>query len=121
MAFRQFEEKISPQKEISLLREKVAESPERAKEILKNHAGRKPEEVLAPEHLMSKEEEERIKSEVLTKEREELVDALLEVAKERGVVNAVSIAKQAKIDPSTEDSFHDALIKFLKEGKIKNA
>lgn len=86
------------------------------KETIKEHAEKIPEQVLTEEHRLPAEEikkqAERIGG---LKNEEELhqrqVLELLQISQDRGILNAISIAKQ--LDPHLEDDFHDALVKYL--------
>lgn len=124
------ENKISsPEEELEALRKRVAElesvssgkeKPEAIKEAIKEHAEKNPKEVFSPEFIVSEEESkehaEKISGYSPEKDHEEVINDLLEIAKDKGVYNAVSIAKN--LDPHLEDDFHDALVKHFQN--IKN-
>ncbi len=114
----------STQEEIDALRRMINERPDFAREILKEHIQKRPEEVLGEEHKLSSEEikanAEKISELSLEKAEEphqRQVLQLLQLVEDKGVLNAVSVVKKID-DPHLEDDFHDALIKFLQG--IKN-
>jgi len=123
-------EKIgSVQSEIEVLKKRIAEleaistdkaRPEIIKEALKEHTEKIPEQVLTKEHRLPVEEikkqAERIgglKNEEEPHQRQVL--ELLQISQDKGILNAISIAKQ--LDPHLEDDFHDALVRYLSSMK----
>jgi flagellar biosynthesis regulator FlbT len=115
----------SPEEEIAALRKKIFERPEAAKEVLREHTEKNPEDVLSDIHRLQPEEikthAEKIKEDSVGKEDSHEVYnrqvlQLLQLAQDKGVLNAVSIAKKID-DPHLEDDFHDALIKYLQSVK----
>jgi len=111
--------------EIEMLKKRIAEleatsnkeKPEIIKEVLKEHLEKIPEQFLvekqrmAPEEL--KKESERIaglRTEEESHQRQIL--ELLQIAQDKGILNAVSVVKQLN-NPHLEDDFHAALIKYF--------
>ncbi|MCX6731378.1 MAG: hypothetical protein NTX55_00050 [Candidatus Parcubacteria bacterium] len=110
----------STRQEIEMLKKRIAEleSPEAANEIIKEHTEKSPEKILTEEYRLAPEEikkqAERI-ADLRTEEEphQKQILELLRLAQEKGVLNAVSIAKKLN-SPHLEDDFHAALIKYFK-------
>jgi|GEM_PF-2971576 len=110
----------SVEEEIAALRKMINERPEAAKEILKEHTEKNPEEVLGEKNRLPLEtvisEAEKISSlpveEGSKDPYQRQVLQLLQMVEDKGVFNAISVVKKIN-DPHLEDAFHDALIRFL--------
>ncbi len=142
-----YEKKIgSPHEEIEKLKQRIVEletsfsssgreaSENAARKAVKEHAEANPEDVLGRGYrLPEKEIEEHAKriSEIDTEEEhKEQIMELIQIARDKGVLNAISISRKIN-DPHLEDDFHDMLARYLAghpeiaekrgSGKIKNA
>lgn len=102
----------TPVQEAEKLKERIEFAPEKAKEILDEHLSRSEEEI-AKDYRLSSEEAIKIAKDIEQKHPEDhrQVEALLQLAAEKGVWNASQIAK--KLGPHALDGFHDAYIKTL--------
>jgi len=113
------------EQEIEMLKKRIAELettstkelPEIIKEVLREHTEKVPEQVLAENQRLTpieiKKQTERIiglKEENETHQRQIL--ELLQLAQEKGILNAISVVKQLN-NPHLEDDFHAALIKLF--------
>ncbi len=91
------------------------EKEEIIKEAVKEHAGKIPEAFLSENHRMAqekiKEHAEKINNIESEKQHEEQIRELIQIAHDKGILNAVSIAKQ--LDPHFEDDFHKALVNYM--------
>jgi len=111
--------------EIEMLKKRIAELEavsgkergEVVQEVLKEHIEKTPEQVLTESRRMVpdeiKKQAERIadlKTEEEAHQRQIL--ELLQLAQEKGILNAVSVVKQLN-NPHLEDDFHAALIKYF--------
>ncbi len=123
-------EKIgSAQAEIEILKRRISElesiskdklQPEVIKDAIKEHADKISEEVLADEYRLKREELDKQTEQIgnlkaspgFEDEHKKKTAALLQLANDKGVLNAVSVAKNLN-DPHLEDDFHDALVKFF--------
>jgi hypothetical protein len=115
MAGQQFEQRITPEQEWRQLKERTtAGSPEKSKEIVREHLEQKPEQVYVPSYQYSPEQLSEIERQLTDpryREKEEAVQRLFEIAREKGLLNAAKMAKN--MDPAVEDAFHDRVIKYL--------
>lgn len=119
------EKKIgSAAEEVEHLKQRIAElekkSSDKGKEgiimeALKEHAEKTPEKFLSENYLMAqekiKEHAERINNIEPEKQHDEQIRELVQIAHDKGILNAVSIAKQ--LDPHFEDDFHKALVNYM--------
>jgi len=121
----------SAEQEIEALKKRIAEletvlpgkeRPEIIREAMREHAEKIPKEILAEPHRLLPEEIKaqagrisQLKTDAEPHQRQ--VAELLQFAREKGVLNAVSIIKEIN-DPHLEDDFHDALVRFFQD--IKN-
>lgn len=114
------------QQEIEMLKKRIAEleatstkeRPEIIKEVLREHTEKVPEQVLAEnQRLAPKEIKKQAERIIGLKEENEAhqrqILELLQLAQEKGILNAVSVVKQLN-NPHLEDDFHAALIKYFK-------
>ncbi len=117
---------FSPEEEINYLRQRINELEKRTKdekkteiiaETIKNYAKEKPEEILDERFRFSQTLIEEHKNRIAKFDSEdnlpeqhhnEQITELLQLAQDKGILNAISIAK--KIDPHLEDDFHTALV-----------
>ncbi len=118
----------SPEEEIAKLKQKIfelkgkssgKELQGRIKETIKKHSEKKPEQFLTDKYRISAEEtKERanqlknIDFETEEKKHQAQIVGLLQIVQNKGVLNAVSVAKRLE-DVHLEDDFHDALVKYL--------
>ena len=90
-------------------------SPEKQREItseaVKEHVEKYPAEGLGERYRMTEEEKKKHMGDLEPEEDDRKVSQLLEIAKEKGVVNAFEICKQ--ISPHLADDFHRALVHYL--------
>lgn len=117
--------------EIEHLKQRIAElerqsagqgKPEVIREAIKEHIEKQPEEFLGAEQKLSQQEIRAHSQKVGELKSEEAghqnqVTELLQIAHDKGILNAVSVAR-ATDDPHLEDEFHDALVKYFQN--IKN-
>jgi len=109
----------SAQQEIEILKKRIAEleSPEAVKEAIKEHTEKPPEKILTEGYRFAsdeiKKQTERIAGfrEVEESHQRQILE-LLQLAQEKGILNAVSVVKQLN-NPHLEDDFHAALIKYF--------
>lgn len=112
------QQNFTPETEQAHLREQVSASPERAKEIIKEHIQQTPEEVYdskfhyTPEQLA--EAEKRV-TDKHYQEKESALQHLFEIAETKGILNAVKTAKN--LPASVMDEFHDRLVEHFREQK----
>lgn len=118
--------------EIQHLKQRIAElerqstskgKSEVIREAIREHVEKQPEEFLGAEQKFSQQEIQAHSQKVSELKSEEAghrsqVTELLQIAHDRGILNAVSVARAAD-DPHLEDEFHDALVKYFQN--IKNA
>ncbi len=120
----------TPEEEIHKLKKRIAELESSGggggenyaiRETVKEHANKRPEETLTEQYRLPREEvkkhTERISvddSEPGSREKihQEQILELIQLANDKGILNAVSVAKEIG-DPHLEDDFHDALVKYL--------
>jgi hypothetical protein len=117
--------------EIEYLKQRIAElerqavgkeKPEVVKEVIKEHVEKQPEEALPSENRFSAQQIQEHAQKVGSLKSDETahndqVTELLQIAHDKGILNAVSVAR-ATDDPHLEDEFHDALVKYFQN--IKN-
>lgn len=123
------EKKIgSAAEEIEHLKQRIAElektssgkgKEEIIMEAVKEHAEKAPKKFLSENYLMTqekiKEHAERISGIEPEKQHDEQIRELMQIAHDKGILNAVSIAKQ--LDPHFEDDFHKALINYIQSAR----
>ncbi len=141
-----YEKKIgSPHEEIEKLKQRIVElessfsmegSEERnaAQEAIKEHAESVPEEILQENYRLPEQEIEghakRISGMETEEEHKKQMMELMQIAQDKGILNAVSVSKKIN-DPHLTDDFHDMLATFLVShpeiakkrgsGKVKDA
>lgn len=112
-------EKITPQQEMSQLKEQVSASPERAKDIISSHLERKSGEVyqtgFSPSPKMFAELEQQLLDPHF-REKEKAVEKIFAIAENHGLINAAKVARKA--DPALLDEFHDRLVKLFRENEV---
>ncbi len=123
------EKKIgSAAEEIEHLKQRIAElektsfgkeKEEIITEAVKEHAEKAPEKFLTENYLMTqektKEHADRISNIETEKQHEEKIRELMQIAHDKGILNAVSVAKQ--LDPHFEDDFHKALVNYMQSAR----
>ncbi|RJQ32348.1 hypothetical protein C4572_01350 [Candidatus Parcubacteria bacterium] len=100
--------------EVESGKEKVPESGEPAKEVFYRHAASKPETVLTEKYRISDKEKESLVAKLLNlpaEEHDAKIEELLALAEEKGILNALTVAKNLN-NPHLEDDLHRALIQF---------
>jgi len=100
--------------------EKMIEEQELAAKVLYEHIRKEPEKTLGDNYKLSAKEQESLVAKILNlapEAHDKKVEELLAVAEEKGVLNAVAIARSLK-DPHLEDDLHRALIQFYIRGDI---
>lgn len=108
--------------EIEMLKNRIAEleavvgkeKDHAVREALREHIEKPPAEIIKmsePEIAREVQRISGIKTEPETHDRQVL--ELLQLAQDKGILNAVSIVKELN-DPHLEDDFHAALIKYFK-------
>lgn len=103
--------------------EQSGQRKETIKQILREHTAKDPRDVLKNEHVMADEEKEKHAEEIKfmghgDQKHQEQIEGLLALARERGILNAVSVLN--KMDsPHLWDDFHDALAFFFQEQNKK--
>ena len=100
--------------------EKMIEEQELAAKVLYEHIRKEPEKTLGDNYKLSAKEQESLVAKILNlapESHDEKIEELLAVAEGKGVLNAVSIARNLK-DPHLEDDLHRALIQFYIRGDI---
>ena len=100
--------------------EKAIEEQELAAKVLYEHIRKEPEKTLGDNYKLSAKEQESLVAKILNlapEAHDKKVEELLAVAEEKGVLNAVAIARSLK-DPHLEDDLHRALIQFYIRGDI---
>ncbi len=100
--------------------EKMIEEQELAAKVLYEHIRKEPEKALGDNYKLSVKEQESLVAKILKlapESHDKKVEELLAVAEGKGVLNAVSIARNLK-DPHLEDDLHRALIQFYIKGDI---
>ena len=122
----------TPEEEIQKLKQRIAELESGGvgvgsgenyaiKEAIREHMEKVPEKTLTEQYRLPREEirsyKERIsvpESELVSQEKihQEQILELIQLANDKGVLNAVSVAREIG-DPHLEDDFHDALVKYL--------
>ena len=116
--------------EIEYLKQRIAElekqavdkeKPEIVREVIKEHVEKRAEQFLSSEQKFSQQEIQAHSQKVSELKSEESghsnqVAELLQIAHDKGILNAVSVAK-ATDDPHLEDEFHDALVKYFQNVK----
>lgn len=116
----QKKEKITPQQEITDLKEQVAASPERAKDIISSHLERRAEDVYQAGFSPSPEKFAQLEQQLLDphyKEKEKAIEKIFAIANDHGLINAVRAAQKAK-HPALLDEFHDRVIKYIHENEV---
>lgn len=121
---------ISPEEEVSLLKERITqlegESEEKTlekgrkeltKRAVREYAEQNPEEILDERYKASKEEVKREAERVaklndIEGEHEETMRELLQIVEDKGILNAITIVRDLN-DPHLEDDFHDTLVAYL--------
>lgn len=117
--------------EIEYLKQRIAELEKQAvgkekteivREAIKEHVEKQPEQFLGAEQKLSQQEIQTHSQKISEMKSEEAghdsqVTALIQIAHDKGILNAVSVARAAD-DPHLEDEFHDALVKYFQN--IKN-
>ncbi|MBU1159607.1 hypothetical protein KKD04_00305 [Patescibacteria group bacterium] len=119
----------SAQEEMEILRKRIAEleaedagreKHEIIQEAIKEHAEKKPEEILHPEKTISSQEAgehaKRIKNIQSEDAHRDKIIALMQMVHDKGILNTVSIIKNIN-DPHLEDDFHQALVKYFKNSE----
>ena len=123
------ENKISsPREELEMLKRRIAElepvvsGPKAARreaveKVVREHIGKKPEEVLEegyrlPEKEIEKRAEQISPEEPAEKEHRQKVMELMQLAQDKGILNAVSVVKKLD-DPHLEDDFHGSVIRYV--------
>jgi len=123
----------SPEQELEWLRNRYKEESSEAKKgenmiseqelaakVLYEHIRKEPEKTLGDNYKLSAKEQESLVAKILNlapESHDKKVEELLAVAEGKGVLNAVSIARNLK-DPHLEDDLHRALIQFYIKGDI---
>ena len=100
--------------------EKMISEQELAAKVLYEHIRKEPEKTLGDNYKLSAKEQESLVAKILNlapESHDKKVEELLAVAEGKGVLNAVSIARNLK-DPHMEDDLHRALIQFYIKGDI---
>ncbi|KKT20784.1 MAG: hypothetical protein UW04_C0021G0001, partial [Parcubacteria group bacterium GW2011_GWB1_43_8] len=100
--------------------EKMISEQELAAKVLYEHIRKEPEKTLGDNYKLSAKEQESLVAKILNlapESHDEKIEELLAVAEGKGVLNAVSIARNLK-DPHLEDDLHRALIQFYIKGDI---
>lgn len=112
------EQNFTPETEKTHLREQISVSPERAKEIIKEHVQQTPEEIYDPKFHYTPEQLVEAEKRVIDKhyqKKESALQHLFEMAEEEGILNAVKTAKN--LPASVMDEFHDRLVEHFREQK----
>ncbi len=117
----------SPHEELEMLKRRIAElepvvsgdgaKQEAAAKAIKEHIAKKPEEALKEGYrLPEKEIEERAErispADEEEKEHRQKVTELIQLARDKGILNAVSVVKKLG-DPHLEDDFHGSVIRYV--------
>ena len=100
--------------------EKMISEQELAAKVLYEHIRKEPEKTLGDNYKLSAKEQESLVAKILNlapESHDKKIEELLAVAEEKGVLNAVAIARKLK-DPHLEDDLHRALIQFYIRGDI---
>jgi len=108
------EQKLTPMTEKEELQEKIAQVPEKQKEILRAHLEQSPERVYDPSYLISPEQRELMAKKLADphfEEKQETIGYLLGMIEEKGILPVIAEVK--KLNPSLADQFHDILIQYL--------
>ena len=107
------------EQEIEILKKRIAEleSPEAVREAIKEHTEKPPEKILTEGYRLTPDEIKKQAERILGLQTEEephqrQVLELLQLAQEKGILNAISVVKQLN-NPHLEDDFHAALIKLF--------
>src|SRR3989344_5587363 len=93
---------------------------ELAAKFLYEHIRKEPEKTLGDNYKLSAKEQKSLVAKILNlapESHDKKIEELLAVAEEKGVLNAVAIARKLK-DPHLEDDLHRALIQFYIRGDI---
>ena len=100
--------------------EKMIEEQELAAKVLYEHIRKEPEKTLGDNYKLSAKEQESLVAKILNlapESHDKKIEELLAVAEGKGILNAVSIARNLK-DPHLEDDLHRALIQFYIKGDV---
>jgi len=111
-----FEPRITPEQEREQLSSEIAQSPEKAQEILKRHFEKEPVDVYLPEYDVSSKQLSEIEKRIVDvgyEEKDKIIKELFNIVKTKGALNAVKVAE--KLTPSLLDEFHDRLVSDLRK------
>lgn len=95
--------------------EKSVEQTSIASAVLREHADRPAESVLAPNYRLPESDEEDLVAKLLNlppEDHDSKIQNLLSIAEEKGIYNAVAVARKLG-NPHIEDDLHRALVQFF--------
>lgn len=106
--------KITPEQERLNLKSEIIKSPEKTGEIIEDYTRQQPEDIYDEQYHLSSEQKaawEKDFADPNLVEKEQVIERIFNVAQEKGILNAVQLAR--KLDSSVMDEFHDRLILYL--------
>jgi len=111
-----FEPKITPEQEKERLSSEIAQTPERAREIMEKHFEKKPSDVYLPGYDISSKQFSEIEKRIVDvgyEEKDKIIKELFHIVETKGALNAVGVVQ--KLTPALIDEFHDRLVPYYCE------